>query len=326
MREYRILRNALVTLASAVMSVLLLTAQTPVSTVPVQMTVTLEVLGNDKRMPEVNREDVMVKQGKDRLQVTDWVPARGDRAGLDLFILIDDASDTSLGGQLNDLRAFINAQPSTTAVGIGYMRNATVQIVQNFTNDHAAAAKALRVPIGSTGAYGSPYLSVIDLMNRWPDHPNRREVIMVTDGIDRARGGPRPRGLSPISADVDSASAVAQRTGTIIHTIYSPGVGRLYHNFWEANNGQSGIAKLSDETGGESFFLGLQAPVSLQPYLDQIQKILENQYLLTFETNPGKKAGPQYVSLSTEVAGVEFASADSVWVPSSNVKAPGDGI
>src|SRR5271168_465449 len=84
------------------------------TTTPVQMTVTVRVLGEDKRMPEVNREDVIVKQGMDRLQVTGWTPAQGNRAGLDLFILMDDASDPSLGSQLDDLRAFINAQPSTT--------------------------------------------------------------------------------------------------------------------------------------------------------------------------------------------------------------------
>lgn len=317
MNAYRFSSKPLVILAYTLTSLFSLKAQTPVSTVPVQMTVTLDVQGEGKRVPVVNREDVIVKQGKDRLQVAGWIPARGDRAGLDLFILIDDASDASLGSQLADLRAFINAQPSATSVGIGYMRNATVQIAQNFTKDHAAA-KALRLPLGSTGTYGSPYLSVIDLMKRWPEHTNRREVIMITDGIDRARrGGPRPHGLGHISPDVDSASTVAQRTGTIIHTIYTPGVGRLHHNFWVATNGQNGIAKLSDATGGESFFLGLHAPVSLKPYLDQIDKKHENQYILTFQAKSGKKAGLQPVMLTTEVAGVEFASADNVWVPAA---------
>ncbi len=274
----------------------------------------VEVVGEGKRMPEISREDMIVTQGEDRLTVTDWVAARGDRAGLDLFFLIDDASQTSLGTQLDDLRAFIQAQGPATSVGVGYMRNATVDIVQNFTNDHAVAAKALRLPLGSTGAYGSPYLSVIDLMKRWPEHANRREVVMVTDGIDRAGRGFRGYGLSSMSPDVDSASTVAQRTGTIIHTIYFPGVGRLHHNFWEANNGQNGIARLSEETGGESFFLGLQGPVSFGPYLNQIQKTLENQYLLAFEAKPGKKSGLQPIRLTTEVAGVEFAAADSVWV------------
>jgi hypothetical protein len=267
------------------------------STIPVKMTLTASVSG-DRSVPEINQDDVIVKQGKERLPVTEWVPARGDRAGLDLFILIDDACDSSLGSQLDDLRAFINAQPATTSVGIGYMRNATVQIAQNFTTDHAQAAGAVRLPLGSVGAYGSPYLSLIDLMKRWPEHPNRREVIVVSDGIDRARRGRN----SLLNPDVDTANDVAQRTGTIIHTIYFPGAGHWRRNFWEATNGENGLAKLSDVTGGESFFLGLQSPVSFQPYLDAVRKILDNQYLLSFSAKPGKKARLQNVTVSTEVA------------------------
>lgn len=315
MREYQVVHKMLMFSAVAFMGLLPLHAQekAPAKTTQVRMTVTLRVLGDNKRMPEVNREDVIVRQDKDRLQVTGWTPARGDRAGLDLFILIDDASNPSLGSQLDDLRAFINTQPPTTSVGVGYMRNGTVQITQNFTAEHSQAAKALRLPIASSGAYGSPYLSVIDVMKRWPEDTNRREVIMVTDGIDRARGGPRYR-LSGINPDVDSASSVAQRTGTIIHTIFARGVGRWGSNFWEITNGQNGIGKLSDETGGESFYLGTQNPVSFKPYLDDLQRALDNQYLLDFRAVPGKKSGLQYVKLTTEVAGVELDSADSVWV------------
>lgn len=63
--------------------------------------------------------------------------------------------------------------------------------------------------------------------------------------------------------------------------------------------------------------MGLQPPVSFKPYLDRIQKVLENQYILTFEAQPGKKSARQYVNITTEVAGVEFASADSVLVPAN---------
>src|ERR1700678_1451799 len=143
MNEYRLPRKALAIMTYVLTSACFLNAQTPAPTVPVQMTVTVDVVGEGKRMPEVSRDDVRVNQGRESRSVTDWVAACDDRAGLDLFILIDDASDTSLGGQLADLRAFVNSQPSTTAVGIGYMRNAVVQIAQNFTTDHAAAAKAL---------------------------------------------------------------------------------------------------------------------------------------------------------------------------------------
>lgn len=316
MRNTNRLQKGLVLAAIALMGLLPMHAgeNAPAATTPARMTVTLQVLGENKRTPEVTDADVIVKQGKDRLPVTGWTPARGDHAGLDLFILIDDASDPVLGSQFDDLRSFINAQPSTTSVGVGYMRNGTVQITQNFTTDHSQAAKAVRLPLANSGAFGSPYFSVIDLMKRWPENGNRREVIMITDGIDRARRVMRYHGLRAINPDVDSASRVAQRTGTMIHTIFARGVGRLGHNYWEITNGQNDMALLSEQTGGQSYYLWIQNPVSIKPYLDDLQKTFDNQYVLESSTNPGKKSGLQSVKLSTEVAGVEFGSADNVWV------------
>ncbi len=290
----------------------------PAGTAPIKNTVTVRLLGDNKRMPEVTQDDIIVKQGKSQLQVTGWTAARGQHAGLDLFVLIDDTSDTSLGSQYGDLRAFINAQPDSTRVGVGYMQNGTVRVAQNFTTDRDKAAQALRLPLASSGAYGSPYLSVIDLMKRWPDTSNRREIVMISDGIDRFRARPIYRNsFLYLSPDVDNASSFAQRTGTMIHTILTRGIGRLGNNFWEINNGQNGLAKLSEETGGESYFLGTQNAVSFRPYLNSLQSALDNQYLLEFHAVPGKKAGLQPFQLNTPVAGVELNSADNVWV---NVK------
>jgi hypothetical protein len=284
------------------------------TTSPVHMTVTVRVLGKNKRMPEVNREDIIVRQGKDRLQVTGWTLLRGDSSPLDLFVLIDDAARTSVSSQFGDLREFIYSLPKTTSVGVGYMRNGAAQVAQELTTDHRQAANALRIPLGSPGVYGSPYLSVIDLMKRWPESSNRREVVMITDGIDRLHGWPHRRSLGPLSPDVSAASTVAQRTGTIIHGIYTRGVGWRGSNFWQVTNGQSAMAKLADETGGESFFLGIGERVSFRPYLHRLQSSLDNRYRLEFNALPGKKPGLQYVKLTTEVAGIELDSADSVWV------------
>jgi hypothetical protein len=299
-------------LAAVVIITLPLQAKDPADSaaVPARMTVTASVDGG-RRMPEIRREDVLVKKGKERLQVAGWVAAQGDHAGLEVFILIDDASSTSLGSQLGDLRTFINGQPKTTAIGVAYMRNATVQIVQDLTADHALAAKGLRLPLGSVGAYGSAYLSAIDLMTRWPSGANRREIVLVTDGIDRAGRG----GNALFNPDVDRAIEIAQRNGIVVHSIYFPGVGHRHRNFWQATNGENALAKLSDGTGGESFFLGLQGPVSFAPYLEQLQKILDNQYLLTLSVKPAKKAALERVSIGTELAGVDLDAADAVWVP-----------
>lgn len=286
------------------------------ATVPVRMTVTAHV-DSKKRVPTINPEDVLVRRGGERLAVNELTPAQGDRAGLELFILIDETADWRLGSQLDDLRAFIKDQPPSTMVGVGYMRNATVQILQDLTNNHVQAANAIRLPIGSGFSLASPYLSVIDLMKRWPASDNRHEIVMVTDGVDRRSGYPVFRHGYYLSPDVDVASRLAQKTGTNIHTIYTPGVGRMYRSFWSATNGQTNMSRLSEATGGMSFYLGLHSAVSFQPYLADLQKALNSQYLLSFDAKPGKKAGLQQINLTTEVAGVDFASHDAVWVPAA---------
>src|SRR2546427_11515543 len=108
------------------------------------MVVTVEAR-HGKDIPVIHREDVNVHQGHDRAQVTNWVALGGDHAGLELFLLLDDGSDTSLGLQLEDIRKFINAQTVTTAIAGGFLRYGTVDTDQNFTTDHALAAKAHRL-------------------------------------------------------------------------------------------------------------------------------------------------------------------------------------
>ena len=310
--------NKLLALAGGVIMLLSGSSPTMAASAPntsgtVSMTVTASV-DSKKRMPEITRDDIVVRQGKSRLEVADWVPARGDRAGLELFILIDENADARIASQYDELRSFINAQPASTLVGVGYMRNASVQIAQDLTTDHRLAAQSLRLPIGHSLPYSDSYLAVTDLMKRWPVDGNRREVIMFTDGNGRDgfhRGWHRSYHTEP---DADTAISVAQRTGTNIFTIYAPGSARAWRGTWSGLNGQFNMTRLSDSTGGASFYLGLHAPVSIQPYLTQVQTMLDNQYILSFYAKPGKKAGLQSINLSTEVAGVNLAAHDAVWV------------
>jgi hypothetical protein len=310
------------------------------SAVQVHMVITDEAVRDDSEIPILRPENVKVQQGKTSLKIDHLIPARGDNAALQLFILIDDTCDTGIGNSLNDLRDFINAQPATTVVGVAYMSNASIQVVQNFTNDHAAAAKAIRLPRGSVSSMDSPYLSLISLLKSWPEQKVRREVLMVSDGIDRLRGtamdrsaytpgygrgtrGPAPTmptssSMTTISPDADTASAAAQRYGVIVHGIYATGVGRAGRNAWEAQLGQGGVGKIADETGGEYFSLGTQNLVSFKPYLDRLQRVLDNQYYLVFGAIPKNKAGLQRVRISTETSGFEIAAADNVWVPAAN--------
>jgi hypothetical protein len=278
--------------------------------VPVRMVVTVES-HKGSEVPVLNREDVMVHEGKDRDKVTEWVAAQGDHAGLELFILLDDGSSSSLGTQFEDIRKFIMGQPSSTKVGIAYMQNGIAKITQNLTSDHALAAKALRLPLGILSVNGSPYFSLSDLMKRWPKSDNRREVIMASDGIDRYYGiGDM---LDPY---LDAAIEDSQRDGVLVSVIYTPGVGHSGHSFWWTYWGQLYLAKLASATGGESYYIGFYGPpVAFAPYLNDLANRFNHQYLLSFLAKAQKKAGLRPVKLTTEVPNAELVSADSVYVP-----------
>jgi len=277
--------------------------------VPAHMVVTVEP-HHSSEVPPVNREDVMVYEGKDRDAVTEWIPAQGDRAGLELFIMLDDGADSSLGQQLQDLRKFIDAQPASTKIGIAYMQNGTARIEQNLTSDHAQAAKALRLPMGIRGANGSPYFSLTDLIKRWPESPERREVLMASDGVDLFYGSGDL--LDPY---VDEAIQNAQRAGILVSAIYTPGVGHFGHSYWQTYWGQLYLAQLADKTGGEAYYIGFNGPpVSFAPYLEDLDHRLSHQYFLTFLAKPPKKAGWQPVKLRTEVPKVDLVSADRIYV------------
>jgi hypothetical protein len=333
MKTYKVSLGLFATICALALTALVAHSQqkAALSTVLVHMVITDQGFSDNGDVPALSPQNTKVKQGENALKVTQVIPAQGNNAGLQLFILIDDTVDTSIGSNLNDIRDFINAQPATTLIGVAYMSNATFRITQNFTDDHALATKALRLPLGRLSTMDSPYLSLISLVKSWPQQKVRREVLMISDGMDPMRGrssssaytspGRRAPALSSqnntmasMSPDADSASRICQRYGVIVHSIYATGAGRRGRNAWEAQLGQSGIAKITDETGGEYYSLGISNAVSFKPYLDRLQKIFGSQYYLEFQAVPGKKEGLQRVDISSEVANADIASADNVWV------------
>jgi len=283
--------------------------QAPPAGVPAHLVVTAEPRKGSE-VPVINREDVLVYEGKNRDQVIDWIPAQGDHAALELFVLLDDGSNSTLGTQLEDLKKFINDQPPSTLVGVAYMQNGIAKVEQNPTNDHAVAVKALRLPMGIRGANGSPYFSLTDLIKRWPESKARREIFMATDGIDRYYGTGDMQ-----DPYLDEAISNAQRAGILVSAIYTPGVGHFGHSYWQAYWGQLYLADLADKTGGEAYYIGFSGPpVTFTPYLEQFSERLSHQYFLVFLAKPPKKAGLQRVRVRTEIQNVDLISAQQVYV------------
>jgi hypothetical protein len=243
----------------------------------------------------VPRQTISVYENRKLQDVSGWVPLRGERSGLQLVVLLDDSSTGSLGLQLNDIKKFLTELPPTTQVAIGYMRNGSANLVQNFTPDHALAANALRLPTGTAGINGSPYFCLSSLVKQWPggDRNVRREVFMVTDGVDRYSGGR----YDPENPYVQAATSDAQKAGVIVYSIYYRGAGRLDRNALVTDGGQNYLTQVSNSTGGKVYLEGFGNPVSFAPFLSDIQRKLQNQYELTFVSTA--KAGLQSIRVKT---------------------------
>ena len=279
----------------------------------VQMVVSVEPK-HGNQIPMITQQDVMVYQGHDRVPVTGWVPAKGDKAGLALAILIDESARFSLGIQLNDIRAFINQQPPSTLIAVGYMQNGTVNLASDFTPDHAAAAKSIRLTQGYFGVEGSPFLSLSSFIKAWHSNSTaiRREVLMITSGIDNVYMGTMDNPY------VDAAMQDAQCAGIVVYSIYTPSAGHMGHSYYRSTWGENYLSELAEATGAESYYiLGPQAPVSFSPYLKKLNEQLPNQFLLSFRPKPEKKGGLQSVRITSEIHDVDFLHQDKVCVPSA---------
>ncbi len=286
------------------------TSQAPASqgVAPVSLLVSVEGR-HGAEVPVVNREDVVVFHDHDRLQVTDWTPVQGDQfPGLQLFLLIDDGVTMTVGLQFDDIRHFVVEQPPATAIALGYLRNGTVQLAQDFTTDHVQVGKALRLPLGYMGAVASPYLSVTDVMKRWRPSAHPREILLVSDGIDPLQPG-------IVDTYLDEAIDMAQREGIQIYSIYASSAGHFGHTLWRINIAQSNLSRLTDESGGEAYFQGLETPIAFAPFLNEFSDRLRHQYKLTFLAKTQKKASLQRIRLQTEVQNAQLVAAERVYVP-----------
>ncbi|HTQ61881.1 MAG TPA: hypothetical protein VMI32_16785 [Candidatus Solibacter sp.] len=270
------------------------------------VTFTVTAVDNKNGMPpELKKDDVHLYQSKEQVQIADWKRSQK----LYLAILIDDSLETTVANQWGDLRSFIMAQPESTYIAVAYSRNGSALVAQDFTTDHALAAKALRLPLGNSGAFTSPYLALQDWIKRWPDSSERKSIMLFSSGIDYFRGG-----FDPIDPDLDTTVEHAQKKNINIWSIYVPDAGHIGRRPFRAFNAQSNLSRLSEETGAEAYYLGTEMPVTLKPYFDEIQRHLENQYLLSFVGNGGNKGKFETVRVTTEVPNVQVMTPAQVFV------------
>jgi len=236
--------------------------------------------------------------------ITDWVPIR-DGDDLELFVLIDDAANVDFDSKLQELRRFVILQPAAVSIGVAYIRDGTLQIVENPTRDRLKAVRALRAPLGSGSA--NPYCALSDLIRHWQRRSLRRDIVMVSPGIkDSATAG-------AVCVNVETAIADAERAGIAVYALYNP-TADSPSGEWPKIDSEE-INLVCYETGGEAYFLTRNPLESIDPFLADITEHLAHQYLVKFLIAPGPESGFQPIYVNSGLSSVELMVPESVWVP-----------
>ena len=279
-----------------------------------QVTVTARAKRGNSAAPALAAPDVTVHEDRNPRPVVSLVPLNGADSPLQLVIFIDSDSTTHVGAQFQDVSHFIEALPQNANVALAYAMNGSARMDQPFTTDRAAITKALHVTFGPSAGNTSIYAAFSDLIKEWPAGGGHRAVLLVSDGIDPTYG------FSDTQPDqnpgLQQAIRDAQKAGITVFSIFVSS-GRETRNELLNLNGQGSLDELTSYTGGYAFSQGTQTPVSFRPFLNDLQTMLGQQYLLTFRSMPVSKAGFQDLKVNTEASGVKLLAPNRIYAPAS---------
>jgi hypothetical protein len=276
-----------------------------------QIVVTVLPKHDGDSAPNISAQDMTVKVNGKEAKVSGLQVLKGTKDPVELVVLIDGSARTSLGRQLDDIAQFVKSLPPNIRATIGYMQNGNTALSGPLTTDHEAVLRGLHLPAGSAGTNGSPYFCISDLAKRWPsqDREARREVLMVTDGVDEYN-----RRFDPDDPYVQAAVADSVRAHLVVYSIYWRNQGRADNTQYENNTGQNLLQIITQATGGKSFWEGTGNPVSFQPYLEELTRRFQNQYELSFVVPLKGKPMVEEIKLKFKAPGSEVDAPQQVFV------------
>jgi hypothetical protein len=266
----------------------------------------------DGQLPSsVTQQDLAVKVNGKNAKVMHWGPIESPDNQVELVLLIDSGARSSLGRQMNDIEQFVQGLPPNVKAAIAYMQNGQAVFSGPLTTDHTQILKNLHLPMGASGVSASPYFCLSQLAKSWPgqDVRVRREVVMVTDGVD-----PYQRQFDAEDPYVEAAITDAARARLVVYAIYWTNAGFADSTAAANNAGQNLLGEVTQATGGKSFWQGLGNPVSFQQYFEDLSRRLKNQYELGFTVPSGIKPGVEQFQLKLHAPGTEIDAPQKVLV------------
>jgi hypothetical protein len=259
----------------------------------------------------VPQQNVSIKVNGKPSVVNSWMPLSGPNDSVELVILIDSSARTTLGSQLDDITHFVNSLPPNVKAAIAYMQNGRAVFAAPLSANHAQVLSALHLPAGSFGSSASPYFCLSDLAQHWPsaNRDARREVVMVTDGVDYYE-----MRYDPEDPYVHDAIKDAAKAGLIVYSIYWMNQGRIDYSLYQNNASQSLLGMVTDATGGKSYWQGMGNPVSFKPYFEDLSLRLANQYQLGFNARLDGKPTLETMKVKVNAPAIEVTAPQQVFV------------
>ena len=253
-------------------------------TIPISIYAKQE-LERDKAQEFVQIDRVIVKEDKEDQTILSIRSV--ESSPLSLAVLIQEDLSSEFNLQLKDIASFIRSLPRPSRVMVAYIRGGSLRVKQRFTDDLEKAASVMQITSGTESANG-PFDGVADATGLFEGLPSgRRAILLISDGLDVSKGGSIADAIN--SPELDRAITRAQRRSIAVYSIWSPTSVTQNGNAAFITAGQSALQKLSDETGGRSFYLGSIPAVSFLPYLKDLGLLLGRQFALTYLSTHMKK-------------------------------------
>lgn len=196
---------------------------------------------------------------------------QADERPLRLMLIVSDDPGSRLVQNLAEVRQFVQSLPEGTTIQVSYAQGGRLKVEQPFTGELAAAAAALRLPIGALPPQDLGEL-VYEAMAQFPEDANERaQIVYLGEGTE-----PEDGDLYGDSR-LNRAIRRAQERSIVVWTIHTGA----------ATEADAYLDRLSKETGGRS--LGLAHPPSLAPHLSELRAFLNQQCLVEFVPPAGAK-------------------------------------
>jgi hypothetical protein len=251
------------------------------------------------------------------IKISGWLPLRERNNNLELVMLMDSSARASLGLQFGEIAGFIRSLSPDVKIAVGYMNAGRAVMAGPFSTNHDEVVNGIRIPGAPAGSNASPYFCLSDLAKHWPstNHSARREVVLITDGVDNY-GEHFDLNDPYVKKAIDDSI----RAGLVVYSIYWPNRGVTDRSGPESFDGQNLLAQVTQATGGYSYWTGRSQPVSFSPYFEDIAWRLNNQYRLSFRSQLKGKPQIQAIELKVNNSATAVYAPQRVFITNSSVE------